>query len=389
MGTMTAKTYRTCAVLGPLVVLCFYQACGRVGFDASKGGSANFASQGVCESQLKMVYQSTFFPLLSTSCNRCHSNAHGSTDLNTSYSGFMAKGASLVEYKATHPHGDNGINLTNQIASVKSQWNSGQDLYLACLASGGDSGEAGSKLRVNAKTVAAIEMTVTNQAQWKFVEWDLDVDVPTNMQGRYAAFLRIEARLALQSGNVVGFEFRNPTMRLKGSGQNIQVNGMNIYLNEAFQSNVTTYSGMSMIVDKMTAVALAPGASISLDWFPDANKDTTVALEFSSIQHTNQSGVSTGGGTGGANPVGSPVTFAQLISTDTNLGIFRRSCFACHSGGNLGGGLDLSDYNAAKANASGIQARMNNAANPMPKSGLLPQADRDVVSRWVNGGSPQ
>lgn len=389
MHMSTAKTYRTLAVVVPLIVLSFYQACGRVGFDVSKGGSANFASQGVCENQLKAVYQSTFFPMLRVSCNRCHGNAHGSTDLNTSYSGFMAKGASLIEYKATHPHGDNGIDLTNQIASVKPQWNAGQDVYLACLASGGGAG--GSKLRANAKKVTGIEMTMTNQAQWKSIEWDLDTEVPMEMQGQFGAFLKIEARLALQSGSVVGFEFRNPMMRLKSTGKNIQVSGMSIYLNNTFQPNVTTYAGLTMVVDKTTDVALAPGASIALDWFPGADKETMVALEFSNIQLTDQSGIGTGGGTGsgGTTPNGSPVTFAQLISTDVNLGIFKRSCMGCHSGGNLGGGLDLSDYNAAKANASGIQSRMNNAANPMPKSGLLPQADRDVVSRWINAGSPQ
>lgn len=403
MQSWKSFLYRVVSLTGLFVVLVFFTACGRVGFNAEKGLSTDFASQGVCESQLKQVYGKTYFPILNQSCNNCHSNGHGSRNLGISFSSFMQKGESLIEYKATHPHGDNGINLTNEIAALKPEWNSGQEIYLSCLAS--NTGGSG-RLRVDAKAVPNIQQTIrtnpttgllentTGTNSWKAVEWDIEAEVPMAARGQFQAFLKAEARFAIQSGQVIGFEIRNPLMRLKTAGvagKNIEVNGLNLFLDNELQFNVTTYIGISKVVTATTETPLAPGAAYAMAWYPEAQNSTTLSFEISSIAHTASNGEDSGGGPGPGG--GTQVRFNDLIGTDPQLGIFRAVCFACHNqGANSPLGLDLSDYNISRGRITQILARINsNEPNfRMPRGGpALTQAQKDVIANWANGGTPQ
>ncbi|WP_413587076.1 hypothetical protein [Bdellovibrio sp. HCB274] len=80
------------------------------------------------------------------------------------------------------------------------------------------------------------------------------------------------------------------------------------------------------------------------------------------------------------------VTYTQLAASG---GVFATNCFACHKAGNAKDGLDLTNYAQAKAAASKIKARMNNANDPMPTNGILPQAQRTLVDTWIANGTPQ
>lgn len=68
--------------------------------------------------------------------------------------------------------------------------------------------------------------------------------------------------------------------------------------------------------------------------------------------------------------------------------ILDGNCIGCHSGNTPSGDLDLTTYVNVRAIAETdtLVLRMNDAMNPMPATGLLPQADRTTVEDWVAGG---
>ncbi len=53
------------------------------------------------------------------------------------------------------------------------------------------------------------------------------------------------------------------------------------------------------------------------------------------------------------------------------------------------GGLDISNYAAARALASLILSGMTNAGAPMPPTGLLPDPSIQLVNAWIVMGTPQ
>lgn len=354
----------------------------------SSSGFGSFSSYA-CEDILQQAYATTYFPVLSTSCNRCHSDSHGSLDFQTSYQAFITKSAATIDYKASQPHGDNGLNMTNQITSLRPAWDLGQQDYLNCVSFQESQTVVNSThLKLNSKTIAGIAETQANPSRWKTVEWDIENEVRENQVGQFAAFLKIEARFALKQGAIIGIEFRNPTIRLKATGKNLAINSLAIYLDGKLQSDVTTYLDVATIITVATDTLLVTNGSNALAYYPAATENTKVALKISGIQFVNSPVAIEIPSRSGQPPV-LPVTFAQLISTDPELGIFRTNCIGCHSGANASAGLDLSNYVTAKDRASSIIARMNDAARPMPQSGLLSSAQRGVVSRWINSGTPQ
>ena len=89
-------------------------------------------------------------------------------------------------------------------------------------------------------------------------------------------------------------------------------------------------------------------------------------------------------------------TVAATNSEQAVLALFERSCFACHgkdgaNAGNMGSILNIAnlvDRNLIKFGSpdeSKLLQRMNDAQQPMPPAGLLPQSDRDIVRQWILG----
>ena len=81
--------------------------------------------------------------------------------------------------------------------------------------------------------------------------------------------------------------------------------------------------------------------------------------------------------------LGGTVTYQTHISK-----VISNSCISCHGGSNPQGNLLLESYtqvrNAAE-NGTLIQ-RINDAADPMPTSGLLPAQTRALFDEWVQNG---
>lgn len=362
-----------------------------MGFDAENGMSlGSYGSQGktACDASLMAVYANTWYPVLSTNCNGCHSGAHGSTDMSTSFSAFMTKGSNLITYKGSNPHGGNNVNISGQVAGFSGTWAAAQNDYVTCLSSSSsDPGNpAGALVTLNAKIVPQINQTVTNQNQWKTVTWDLETEVPSNFAGQFAAIFTVEARYALYSGAVVGMEFRNPRMRLKTAMTSpIQVNAINIKIDGAMMTDVTTYTAVNALISTTTATDVAPGASASLAVAP-VNDNSLVSFVFSNLQAGSAVTTTTMVTTSTTMPGAVPVTLAQLLSTDPTLGVFNQSCVGCHNAGNAAGGFNITNSAQAIAKASNILSRMKNPAAPMPTTGVLGTAKIKVVEDWISGG---
>jgi len=92
-------------------------------------------------------------------------------------------------------------------------------------------------------------------------------------------------------------------------------------------------------------------------------------------------------------PVNPPVTAAfcdSITYTKHIKPIITANCATagCHSSGSSFG--DYSSFGGiqTKVNSGAFANRVFNKDNPMPASGLLPQAQRDVIKCWLDKGAP-
>lgn len=366
-------------------------------------GEGAFASGSDCEASLMKIYENTYHGFLSQTCNSCHIVGPGigkfaSPSVATSYASFVSIGADKINSQAindAHKPPYTGSQNISSINSYKAAWADAQISYAACLASGGTGGSTGSisefTVRSDGKKVAANLATTFVR-----MEWDLE----TESSSKVPLVAGIDIRRAVLNNVTQGYEFRNPTLRLKNTTSgDYYARALNIYINGQLQGNVTTYSNIEATINSTTNFNVATGYANAWAVHAVATTDL-IAMEFSTLKSTSGSPnpgttptpaptvVPSPSPTVTPSPTATPavVTYTQLVA---NGGIFANSCIACHSAGNPRGGLNLQDYNATKAAAANIKSRMNNANNPMPTNGLLNQTQRSAVDAWVAAGAPQ
>jgi len=82
-------------------------------------------------------------------------------------------------------------------------------------------------------------------------------------------------------------------------------------------------------------------------------------------------------------PITKEVTYQEDIQP-----IIFNNCLTCHSSVNPRNGLILETYAQVKNSAQNgtLIARMNDAANPMPQSGLLTANKRALIAKWKTDG---
>jgi len=68
--------------------------------------------------------------------------------------------------------------------------------------------------------------------------------------------------------------------------------------------------------------------------------------------------------------------------------VIDNNCVTCHGTVNPNAGLSLTTYLQVKnaAENGNLIARMNNALNPMPPSGVLPTQTRAIIDKWRDDG---
>ena len=82
------------------------------------------------------------------------------------------------------------------------------------------------------------------------------------------------------------------------------------------------------------------------------------------------------------NPSGTVITYTSHVEA-----IMVNNCTICHGGS---GNLFLNTYTQVKAiadNGKLSDRAINGLGGPMPQSGLMPQATRDILQMWLDQGA--
>jgi cytochrome c peroxidase len=67
--------------------------------------------------------------------------------------------------------------------------------------------------------------------------------------------------------------------------------------------------------------------------------------------------------------------------------IITSNCTSCHGSPTTNGApVSFTTFTQVRNNVDIIITRINSAANPMPASGLLPIAPRDLIQKWKDDG---
>jgi hypothetical protein len=399
---LPSRFFWVCTLLVSTFVL--YQNCGEPLHNNVTSSGVLFS--GSCEAPIMNAFSTHYYTVFKAKCATCHSTGPGlgafaNPDFQTAFNGFNSLGRTRVERNFLSPAHQAGITGSqNQpfVDRAAADWLKAEAEFKECAKTSGDL--TGTEFKTLHKANATIVTRATMANPWVRLEWDLENETANPAdKGKYLMIASIEVRVALSAGNFMGYEFRNPTLRLKAAAsKGYRFEKLHISINDLIVNDLTTYSQISGLILATTDVNLAPGAGFALALHSPVINTDSFALAFDKIEVDNgmTNGGTTGGGTtggtsGGTMPLPLPtsVTFTQLTSTDTSVNVFRRACLNCHNAGNMSGGLDLSNYTASRNAVAEIVSRMNNAGNPMPRSGLLSDRDRELVRIWQNGGTAQ
>ncbi|UGU15630.1 hypothetical protein LS482_18350 [Sinomicrobium kalidii] len=81
---------------------------------------------------------------------------------------------------------------------------------------------------------------------------------------------------------------------------------------------------------------------------------------------------------------GEEITYADDVAP-----IIQSNCLSCHSDPPQNNApMHLTTYNAVKQaiESRGLLTRINSSGNPMPPTGLMSQANRDIIEEWADQG---
>lgn len=361
-----------------------------------EGSSEEQSTGDLCEDQLYAKFGSGYYVFLKNNCASCHNGDHeapafASKNSMMSYQVFKDKGYQLVStnaVSASHNPPYTGTHNSGTISSLKKEWETAVSSWMECKG-----GSVVDKSVVTAyKTNAAIVTNKATASYWGSFAWNMSTaaDMPAN-SAKFPLSVSVEAQVAMVGGNQVGYAVRNPTMSLTTGTAKYRVKGLFFYVNDKLLDSATVYRNIDAVICAGMPVNLAPVGNAQLLVLSNIKTTDKFALQFTSIEKVDASAKcgTTSTETVPVDNTPATVSFTQLVSADPKLGVFKSQCMGCHSGASARAGLDLSNYTAAKAKASVILTRINDAGSPMPTSGLMSSAMRAVVEKWVSTGAPK
>lgn len=371
------------------------------GTDGNSGGnsggnnnSGEVSTGDLCEDQLYAKFGSGYYNFLRKNCAGCHNGEHeapafASANQYQSYQIFKDKGYLAVSNNAVNPNHNypaTGPQNEGAISSLKAEWQTAQNDWLTCK--GGNS--ADKSVVTSSITNAAIVNNKATTSYWGTLSWNFTSNMPS-ASTKWPLQLTVEAQVATVSGNVVGYAIRNPVMKLTSGTAKYRVKGLFFYLNDKMVDSATTFRNINAVICPNVNLNLAPTGNAQLLVASTQKTTDKFAVQFTSIEKA-ESTATCGTAVTDTTPVDTTpatVSFTQLVSTDAKLGVFKNNCFSCHSGTKASAGLDLSNYDQAKAKAAKILTRINDASSPMPTSGLMSSSARSIVEKWVSTGTPK
>ncbi len=411
MGGLHLRNKLITSVVLLFFVTLLYQNCGP-GFKVANIGSVSQSSESVgnewfsnkgCEAGPMKTFTYDVYPFFGGSggkCIACHVSGPGigkfaHPNIELAYTEFASMGASKVigQIVTNHQSSVTGEYNRAEHDRMMAAWNATQTEYAKCK---------NASIKVDDQPVLTISKTLpanfltipaNNQQNgpWTTFNWNLNTEIVGQRLGTLQAQFRIEARPLVRNlqgqFQIAGYEFRNPAIQVTAANTAYDVGGVYLYLNDTANAAFTTYSDYARTFNTNQFVNLVD-AAVTGPLITTTNATDKIAFNFRLFKISTGGPIVIGGGGGGGTPGGggNMVTFTQLTAQG---GVFQVSCFNCHSGGNVRGGLDLSNYAMARAQAADILARMTDNGNPMPPAGLLGATQIDQVRAWVQAGAPQ
>jgi hypothetical protein len=364
-----------------------------MGGDPSAFSSGAISFSGGCEADMMNLYAQTYYPFLRKTCGNCHTNGpgigqFGHPDFTTSYNAFKSMSRPTVNrniINASHQPPYTGPQNQGTMDSFTPRWDSAEITYGACTGNA----VAGSGIITLGKSNAAIIAAANNPNTFTRVTWDLMSELKdSSLRGKIPLTVGIDVRVATINGERQGYEFRNPTVKINtGFTGPFRVTSLRIYINSSMMQNLTTYSTVDFSISSNTDTNISPGTALALAVTSPIQDTDSFAVEIGDIKNSTGGSIGNPGGTTPTQTLPTSVTYAQLMSNDATLGIFRQSCVSCHSGADPKGGFDITSFAQAKQQANDIYSRMNNLGNPMPKTGLLLIDKREIVRIWRDTGA--
>lgn len=383
--------------LGSLILLVSFQNCGMALQGLENSSSSRSVSSVMqlsgdqCEDLLFAKFQTGYYSFLKQNCAGCHNGQHeapgfASDNALSAFQIFKDKGYLAVSNNAVGSHNppSTGSHHNGAISSLKKEWEAAQATWLDCQ---GVSGVDTSVITTN-KTNANIIATKNNSATWTTLTWNLNSDIPGNGE-KFPLTISVEAQVAKVSGSEVGYAVRNPKIGVTTGTARYRVRGLFFAMNDSLMDSATVFRNINAVICPGTPINLAATGNAQLLVMSPIKNSDKFALQFTAIEKADPSDVCSSDSAGGVDTTPASVSFAQLTAATGTLNVFRTQCLSCHQGGSAQGGLDLSNYNAAKGAASKILTRINDSGSPMPRSGLMSSSYRAIVEKWVTTGTPQ
>lgn len=397
------RLHKLYIALALLLTLVAYQNCSLVNTSHSDG-LASYALMSGCLAPAEKLFYETYYPRVRSQCTTCHDNKgigigwFASSDPAYAFNAFMTSSRSKIDSMMIydgHPGPNNGPAQQTFVTAQQGKWEAVEALTASCT--------SGNSLQTVAKNTPVASIVIPNgngdpnRRPWRVLEWDLFTELlDPNMGGQLHLVIRLQYREAQAGGADIGYEFSRPQARIRAgapAGVQYALDNFTVFRNGQLLSTVTSFQAINNFVVGVPTDTLLLDAGASPGIVPSKNLATDVfALRIGKIRRADGEPLSVAivdGPVIPTTPLPTTISYTELMTTTNTYGYMARSCVSCHSATVASGGLNLQDYNQAKAAAAAIKARVNDAMNPMPKAGLLPQYDRDVISKWVDLGAPQ
>lgn len=374
-------------LIASLCTAVLYNNCGGV----HERNSA-LSSVEACNLILKDEFNRGYHPFLKNQCASCHvfqgtgNGAFADQDANVAFNAFVVRGNNLVGNRALDPQHQppfSGTQHTDTIAELNSTWDAIQTQVDLCIASSGGGGEQIDEGIVpedpvpTQGTVTTFVKLLEASATNRTLTWNLETELRSPRGLSFpGAQLQIDVQATTTVSGGKSYIFSNP--RVRAGTDSLHLMYIGFIINNELVQDATSYH---VINRRIPAGQTRDAGAGSIAIAYDIRATDTIALTFGLLEEIDFN----------------PPTFAQLIEPT---GVFGRACLSCHDGSVAGsfpdGGFDISSREAVlrtlhvapySPNNSEIFIRMNDAARPMPSTGILPEADLRQVLWWIQDGA--
>jgi len=364
-------------VVLPLFLFVFpFQNCGRQFILKNQEPLSVDLASKACDADLQDIFKNEFHPFLKTNCSLCHVEGgpgighFAQPDWIKAWAQFESIGTNAIIRNATnnnHKPPYTGNRHASFLQTLKLKWEQAYHEKTQCEIS--QNGFDPLKTPFKSQSIIIPELS---NSDWVTLTWDLYNQAENLAQNNLVnAQFRIEIRNFIVDNKILGYEFRNPQVRIMGNS-GIQFKDLFFWINNTKKSDLSYYSQINKVVYQSNDWVNLMENNSSAFLVTDQNPESVIALEFDKVTIDIE-----------------VINYSDLVGNDVKYNVFQTSCIGCHNSGSALGGLDLTSYNQSRLRADTIISRMKNSSRPMPPSGVLDANRIRLVEQWVEAGTPQ